>query len=83
MKRWLKLYKITVDVRELEAPKPLLEAIKAMRNLQNDEYIEFIHRINPCKLQDEASKIGLQTKLISENPYIVLISKDITKINHV
>lgn len=39
-----------VDVSELEAPEPLVQAIAALQSLQPGEYLRFCHRMKPCHL---------------------------------
>ena len=33
----------------MEAPAPLSEGLKAIQNLGDGEYIEYLHRFQPCK----------------------------------
>lgn len=57
---------ITLDVRELEAPYPLMNALEAIHNLKDDEILIFIHRMNPCKLFEAVEKNNLQYKIIKD-----------------
>ena len=51
-----KIIKIALDARELEHPKPLELAMKALRELNNENYFYMIHRKNPIPLLDLASE---------------------------
>lgn len=50
------LKKIVLDARELEHPKPLELAMKALRELDEENYFYMIHRKNPIPLLDLASE---------------------------
>ncbi len=50
------LKKIALDARELEHPKPLELAIKALRELDEESYFYMVHRKNPIPLLDLASE---------------------------
>ena len=39
-----------LDVSELEAPEPLLQAIDTLQELGAGEYLRFCHRMKPCHL---------------------------------
>ena len=54
------LTKITLDARELEHPKPLELAMKALRELNEENYFYMIHRKNPIPLLDLASEQNFQ-----------------------
>jgi len=54
------LKKITLDARELEHPKPLELAMKALRELDEESYFYMVHRKNPIPLIDMASEQNLQ-----------------------
>ncbi len=54
------LKKIELDARELEHPIPLERAMKALRELDNENYFYMIHRKNPIPLLDLASEQNLQ-----------------------
>ena len=52
--------KIALDARELEHPKPLELAMKALRELDEASYFYMIHRKNPIPLLDLASEQNFQ-----------------------
>jgi len=54
------LKKIALDARELEHPKPLELAMKALRELDQENYFYMIHRKNPIPLLDLASEQNFQ-----------------------
>jgi uncharacterized protein (DUF2249 family) len=54
------LKKIALDARELEHPKPLELAMKALRELDEENYFYMIHRKNPIPLLDLASEQNFQ-----------------------
>ena len=54
------LRKIALDARELEHPKPLELAMKALRELDEENYLYMIHRKNPIPLLDLASEQNFQ-----------------------
>jgi len=77
------LHKIELDARELEHPKPLEYAMKALQELDQKSYFYMRHRKNPIPLLDMAQEQGLYTLsqedesgiwhiLISKNPAIAL-----------
>jgi len=77
------LNKIGLDARELEHPKPLEYAMKALRELNNESYFYMLHRKNPIPLLDMAQeqgfsilsredKTGIWHILIAKNPTINL-----------
>lgn len=39
-----------LDVSDLEAPEPLLQAIDALQELDKGDYLRFCHRMKPCHL---------------------------------
>ncbi len=47
---------ILLDARELEHPKPLELAMKALRELDEESYFYMIHRKNPVPLLDLANE---------------------------
>jgi len=71
------LTKISLDARELEHPKPLELAMKALRELDEENYFYMIHRKNPIPLLDMASeqKLNVFTKEDTAGIWHVLISK--------
>jgi TusA-related sulfurtransferase len=61
---------ILLDVSGLEAPIPLLRIMEAMRNLKENEEILFIHRMYPCKLEQQVKNFGLSSEiLVNEENY--------------
>ena len=77
------LKKIDLDARELEHPKPLEHAIKALQQLDDESYFYMLHRKNPIPLIDMAQEQGFSTLsredeagnwhiLVSRNPAIEL-----------
>ncbi len=52
--------KIALDARDLEHPKPLELAMKALRDLDEKNYFYMIHRKNPIPLLDLASEQNFQ-----------------------
>jgi len=50
------LKKIALDARELEHPKPLELAMKALQELNDENYFYMLHRKNPIPLIDLASE---------------------------
>jgi hypothetical protein len=54
------LRKIALDARELEHPKPLELAMKALRELDDKNYFYMIHRKNPIPLLDLANEQNFQ-----------------------
>jgi len=70
--------KIFLDARELEHPKPLEQAIVALRELDDESYFYMLHRKNPIPLLSLAE--GQSFKLLSyeesEGVWHILISKN-------
>ena len=58
---------IILDVSELEAPYPLVEAVNALNNLQDDEVLIFRHRMNPQMLFQNILSLGLQYEITKED----------------
>ena len=54
------LKKIALDARELAHPKPLELAMKALRELDDENYFYMVHRKNPIPLLDLASEQNFQ-----------------------
>ncbi len=52
--------KIALDARDLEHPKPLELAMKALTELDDESYFYMIHRKNPIPLLDLASEQNFQ-----------------------
>jgi len=69
--------KISLDARDLEHPKPLELAMKALRELGEENYFYMIHRKNPIPLLDMASEQKFQTlnREDSNGDWHILIAK--------
>lgn len=72
------LSKIFLDARELEHPKPLEQAIVALRELDDESYFYMLHRKNPIPLLSlaEGQNFKLLTYEESEGIWHILISKN-------
>jgi hypothetical protein len=72
------LKKIALDARELEHPKPLELAMKALRELDDENYFYMIHRKNPIPLLDLASEQNFQifNKEDTDGNWHILICKN-------
>ena len=72
------LKKIILDARELEHPKPLELAMKALKDLNEKNYFYMIHRKNPIPLLDLASEQNLQVlnREDNEGDWHILICRD-------
>lgn len=46
----MRLAEQRLDVSELEAPEPLVQAIEALQSLPHGDYLRFYHRMKPCHL---------------------------------
>ena len=57
---------IILDVSELEAPYPLIEAINALNALNNDEILIFRHRMNPQILYQNIHTLELKYEIIKD-----------------
>ena len=55
---------IILDVSEFEAPLPLVKGVEAMQRLQKGETLLFIHRMFPCKLQEQIERFGLRSEIL-------------------
>lgn len=60
------LKEILVDVRELEAPQPLVEVIQALQTLHTDSYIKILHRMRPCRVYDIVKEKNLCEKTVEK-----------------
>ena len=69
---------IRLDMSEYEAPYPLVKGVEAMENLQKGETLLFIHRMFPCKLQEQIDKFGFKSEIIKneENYFEMKITKE-------
>jgi len=74
------LKKIALDARELEHPKPLELAMKALRELDEENYFYMIHRKNPIPLLDLANEQNFQilNREDTEGDWHILICKNPT-----
>ena len=54
------LKKIALDARELEHPKPLELAMRALQKLNEENYFYMLHRKNPIPLIDLANEQNYQ-----------------------
>lgn len=57
---------IVLDVSELEAPYPLVEAVNALKSLQEEEILIFRHRMNPKMLFQHILALGLHYEITKE-----------------
>ena len=48
-----------LDVSELEAPEPLLQAVAALQTLPHGSYLRLRHRMKPCHLYAVLERDGL------------------------
>ena len=69
--------KIALDARDLEHPKPLELAMKALRELDEESYFYMIHRKNPIPLIDMASEqhFHILNREDEQGDWHILISK--------
>jgi len=70
--------KIYLDARDLEHPKPLEQAIIALRELDEDNYFYMLHRKNPIPLISLAEGQNFKSLTYEESDGIwhILISKN-------
>ena len=57
-----------LDVSELEAPEPLVLAVRALDELGEDEVLLFKHRMNPRHLFNEIAVRGMAYEIIKDEP---------------
>ncbi len=57
-----------LDVSELEAPEPLVLAVRALEELKEDEVLLFKHRMNPRHLFNEIAARGMRYEIIKDEP---------------
>ena len=48
-----------LDVSELEAPEPLLQAVESLESLPHGDYLRLRHRMKPCHLYAMLAKNAL------------------------
>ena len=67
-----------LDVSELEAPEPLVQAVRALEELGEDEVLLFKHRMNPRHLFNEIAARGMHYEIIKDEPneFIMKIWRD-------
>jgi hypothetical protein len=58
-----------LDVSELEAPEPLVQAIEALQSLGQGEYLHFCHRMKPCHLYGFLDENGFRADTRHGNEY--------------
>ncbi len=75
----MSLKQIILNVSELEAPYPLIEASKAIKELKNEEELIFIHRMFPCKLQNVLEKFECKSEVLKdeENYFEMKITRNL------
>lgn len=66
---------IVNDVRELEAPHPLLSTIEKLRDLNTQSYIHMIHRMEPCVLYQVLDKNGFDYAMKKNHDVHIFIWK--------
>ena len=59
---------VLLDVSELEAPKPLIEAAKALQKLKEGEVLLFRHRMNPKHLFNEIKAQKMEYEILKDIP---------------
>ena len=57
-----------LDVSELEAPEPLIVAVRALDELGDDEVLIFKHRMNPRHLFNEIAARGMHYEIVRDEP---------------
>ena len=62
----MSLKQIILDVSELEAPYPLIEASHAVKDLKDNEELIFKHRMFPRKLQDVLEKFDCKFEVLKD-----------------
>ena len=69
---------IVLDVSELEAPAPLIEASRALERLGEDEVLVFKHRINPRHLFNEITARGMRYEILknTQNDFLMKIWRE-------
>jgi len=73
----MSLKQIILDVSELEAPYPLIEASHAIKDLKDDEELIFIHRMFPHKLKAVLEKFECKSEILKdeENYFEIKITR--------
>ncbi len=57
-----------LDVSLLEAPEPLIVAVRALEELKEDEVLVFKHRMNPRHLFSEIAARGMCYEIVKDEP---------------
>ena len=57
-----------LDVSLLEAPEPLIMAVRALEELKEDEVLVFKHRMNPRHLFNEIAARGMRYEIVKDEP---------------
>ncbi len=50
-----------LDVSDLEPPEPLIRAIDGVKGLAAGQYLHLNHRIKPCLLYENLSRLGFDS----------------------
>ena len=50
-----------LDVSELEAPEPLVQALAALQQLPEGSYLRLLHRMKPCHLYGYLAEQGFDS----------------------
>ena len=71
------MVKIALDVRELEHPKPMEEALRCLQTMDESNYLYMIHHKNPIPLLQLVQKKGYKTlsHQDSDKNWHILITK--------
>jgi len=59
---------ILLDVSDLEAPQPLIEAVRALDKLQENEVLIFQHRMSPKHLFHEIEIRNFTYEILKDEP---------------
>jgi TusA-related sulfurtransferase len=59
---------IFLDVSDLEAPQPLIQAVVAMDKLKKNEVLVFQHRMNPRHLFNEITARYMAYEVVQDKP---------------
>ena len=69
-----------LDVSLLEAPEPLVRALRALDELEDDEVLLFLHRMNPRHLFGEIAARGMRYEILKDEPndFMMRIWRDVS-----